>query len=246
MKILIVSDTHRRDGNLTQVLDMVGQIDLLIHCGDVEGSEAFIKSIAGCPVHMVAGNNDFFLKSDAVGLPIPGVEIRIDDPDEEGVGEIAVRGPNVMLGYYNDAAATDAVLRGGWFYTGDYGRMNDKGQLMITGRKKNLIVLTNGKNVFPEEIENYIAAIPYVAEVVVYGLHNEHGLEDSLCAEIFLSAEKIKELGIEDPAAAIKEDVARAVEPLPHYKRIAKIKLRDTEFEKTTTNKIRRNKIVKD
>ena len=124
--------------------------------------------------------------------------------------------------------------------------MNDKGQLMITGRKKNLIVLTNGKNVFPEEIENYIAAIPYVAEVVVYGLHNEHGLEDSLCAEIFLSAEKIKELGIEDPAAAIKEDVARAVEPLPHYKRIAKIKLRDTEFEKTTTNKIRRNKIVKD
>ena len=72
---------------------------------------------------LVAGNNDFFLKSDAVGLPIPGVEIRIDDPDEEGVGEITVRGPNVMLGYYNDAAATDAVLRGGWFYTGDLGQM---------------------------------------------------------------------------------------------------------------------------
>ena len=151
-----------------------------------------------------------------------------------------------MLGYYNMPELTEEVKRDGWFYTGDYGRMNDKGQLMITGRKKNLIVLTNGKNVFPEEIENYISAIPYVAEVVVYGLRNEHGLEDSLCAEIFLSEEKVKELGIENPADAIKEDVARAVEALPHYKHIAKIKLRDTEFEKTTTNKIRRNKIVKD
>ena len=181
-----------------------------------------------------------------VGIPLPCCRIKFDNITPDGDGEICVKGDVVMLGYYKQPELTAEVLRDGWFYTGDYGKMNDKGQLMITGRKKNLIVLTNGKNVFPEEIENYIAAIPYVAEVVVYALRNEHGLEDSLCAEIFLSEEKIKELGIEDPAAAIKEDVARAVEPLPHYKRIAKIKLRDTEFEKTTTNKIRRNKIVKD
>lgn len=195
---------------------------------------------------LVSANHDMFNDPTTVGIPLPCCEIKFDNITPDGDGEICVKGDVVMLGYYKQPELTAEVLRDGWFYTGDYGRMNDKGQLMITGRKKNLIVLTNGKNVFPEEIENYIAAIPYVAEVVVYGLHNEHGLEDSLCAEIFLSAEKIKELGIEDPAAAIKEDVARAVEPLQHYKRIAKIKLRDTEFEKTTTNKIRRNKIVKD
>lgn len=195
---------------------------------------------------LVSANHDMFNDPTTVGIPLPCCEIKFDNITPDGDGEICVKGDVVMLGYYKQPELTAEVLRDSWFYTGDYGRMNDKGQLMITGRKKNLIVLTNGKNVFPEEIENYIAAIPYVAEVVVYGLHNEHGLEDSLCAEIFLSAEKIKELGIEDPAAAIKEDVARAVEPLPHYKRIAKIKLRDTEFEKTTTNKIRRNKIVKD
>ena len=195
---------------------------------------------------LVSANHDMFNDPTTVGIPLPCCRIKFDNITPDGDGEICVKGDVVMLGYYKQPELTAEVLRDGWFYTGDYGRMNDKGQLMITGRKKNLIVLTNGKNVFPEEIENYIAAIPYVAEVVVYALRNEHGLEDSLCAEIFLSEEKIKELGIGDPAAAIKEDVARAVEPLPHYKRIAKIKLRDTEFEKTTTNKIRRNKIVKD
>lgn len=195
---------------------------------------------------LVSANHDMFNDPTTVGIPLPCCRIKFDNITPDGDGEICVKGDVVMLGYYKQPELTAEVLRDGWFYTGDYGRMNDKGQLMITGRKKNLIVLTNGKNVFPEEIENYIAAIPYVAEVVVYALRNEHGLEDSLCAEIFLSEEKIKELGIEDPAAAIKEDVARAVEPLPHYKRISKIKLRDTEFEKTTTNKIRRNKIVKD
>ena len=195
---------------------------------------------------LVSANHDMFNDPTTVGIPLPCCRIKFDNITPDGDGEICVKGDVVMLGYYKQPELTAEVLRDGWFYTGDYGKMNDKGQLMITGRKKNLIVLTNGKNVFPEEIENYIAAIPYVAEVVVYALRNEHGLEDSLCAEIFLSEEKIKELGIEDPATAIKEDVARAVEPLPHYKRIAKIKLRDTEFEKTTTNKIRRNKIVKD
>lgn len=118
---------------------------------------------------LVAGNNDFFLKSDAVGLPIPGVEIRIDDPDEEGVGEITVRGPNVMLGYYNDAAATDAVLRGGWFYTGDLGRFDDEGWLYITGRKKNVIITKNGKNIYPEELEYRLNANGVIDESLADG-----------------------------------------------------------------------------
>lgn len=142
---------------------------------------------------LVSANHDMFNDPTTVGIPLPCCEIKFDNITPDGDGEICVKGDVVMLGYYKQPELTAEVLRDGWFYTGDYGRMNDKGQLMITGRKKNLIVLTNGKNVFPEEIENYIAAIPYVAEVVVYGLHNEHGLEDSLCAEIFLSAEKIKD-----------------------------------------------------
>ncbi len=195
---------------------------------------------------LVSANHDDFNDWTTVGIPLPCCKIKFDNITPDGDGEICVKGDVVMLGYYKQPELTAEVLRDGWFYTGDYGRMNDKGQLIITGRKKNLIVLTNGKNVFPEEIENYIADIPYVAEVVVYGLRNEHGLEDSLCAEVFLSEEKLKELGIADPAAAIKADITKAVEPLPHYKHIAKIKIRDTEFEKTTTKKIRRNKIVKD
>ena len=187
---------------------------------------------------LVAGNNDFFLKSDAVGLPIPGVEIRIDDPDEEGVGEIAVRGPNVMLGYYNDAAATDAVLRGGWFYTGDYGKINSEGQIYITGRKKNLIVLSNGKNVFPEEIEEYISRIDEVKEVIVYAPKDKSGDERRLFAQIYLDPEtplSQKEL---------KEKVNSVLEPLPMYKQISEIIIRDTEFEKTTSNKIKRAKYI--
>ena len=195
---------------------------------------------------LVCANHDDFNDWTTTGIPLPCCKIKFDNITPDGDGEICVKGDVVMLGYYKQPELTAEALRDGWFYTGDYGRMNDKGQLIITGRKKNLIVLTNGKNVFPEEIENYISDIPYVAEVVVYGLRNEHGLEDSLCAEVFLSEEKLKELGIADPAAAIKADIAKAVEPLPHYKHIAKIKIRDTEFEKTTTNKIRRNKIVRD
>ena len=104
---------------------------------------------------------DYFSKSDSCGLPIPNVEYKIDSPNEEGVGEIIVKGPNVMLGYYNNEQATKEVLKdNGWFYTGDYGYLDNNGYLYITGRKKNIIVLQDGKNVFPEEIEEYLGAIP--------------------------------------------------------------------------------------
>lgn len=115
----------------------------------------------------VAVNRLDSLTYNTVGYPIPCVEIRIDNPDESGNGEICVKGDNVMLGYYNDPQRTAEVLHDGWFRTGDYGNLNDKGQLSITGRKKNIIVLKNGKNIYPEEIEDYIMIIPYVNEVVV-------------------------------------------------------------------------------
>ncbi len=193
---------------------------------------------------LVAANRDYFNDWNTVGSPLPCIELKFDDVTPEGIGEICVKGDIVMLGYYKQPEATRQVLtEDGWFSTGDYGMMNERGQLIITGRKKNIIVLANGKNIYPEEIENYIQNIPYVKEVVVYSLRNEHGEETRLCAEVFLNAEKVEEMGITDPAASLKKDVARVTAALPSYKNIAKIVIRKEEFEKTTTNKIKRQSI---
>lgn len=180
-----------------------------------------------------------------VGMPLECCEIRLDDESEEGDGEICVRGDIVMKGYYKRPDLTAEVLEpDGWFHTGDYGKITKKGQLVITGRKKNLIVLTNGKNIFPEEIEAYIQRIPYVSEVVVFGIRDHHGQEESLGAEVFLNAEKVAEMKITDPATALKKDIGRACQSLPSYKRISRIFIRPVEFEKTTTNKIRRSSLL--
>ncbi len=182
--------------------------------------------------------------SRTVGYPLPCCEIKIAEPDEEGIGEICVKGDVVMLGYYKQPEKTAEVLsEDGWFRTGDYGKLNEIGQLMITGRKKNLIVLDNGKNIFPEEIENLIGAIDYVTEVIVYGHENESGQEESLYAEIYCAPEGIGE--ISNLEEQLKQDISLVCSELPSYKHIAKIIIRDTEFEKTTSNKIRRNKVVK-
>lgn len=194
---------------------------------------------------LVAVNTDSGNDWTTVGKVLPCCEIKFEDVSPEGIGEICVKGDIVMLGYYKQPEATAEVLtEDGWFSTGDYGMMNNKGQLIITGRKKNIIVLNNGKNVYPEEIENYIQNIPYIKEVVVYGLKNEHGEEYKLCAEVFLNAEKVEEIGITDPAESLKKDISKACSELPAYKNIGKIVIRSKEFEKTTTNKIRRQSII--
>ncbi|MBQ3707103.1 MAG: AMP-binding protein [Clostridia bacterium] len=194
---------------------------------------------------LVAANRDYFNDWNTVGSVLPCVELRFDDVTPEGIGEICVKGDIVMLGYYKQPEATAQVLtEDGWFSTGDYGTMNERGQLIITGRKKNIIVLANGKNIYPEEIENYIQNIPYVKEVVVYSLRNEHGEEVKLCAEVFLNDEKVEEMALTDPAASLKDDIAKATAALPSYKQIAKIVIRQKEFEKTTTNKIKRQSIT--
>ena len=177
-----------------------------------------------------------------VGRCLPCLEVKFDNMTESGDGEIVVKGDVVMLGYYKEPELNKEVLKDGWFYTGDYGRFNDKGLLVITGRKKNLIVLSNGKNVFPEEIEEYIQAIPYVKEVVVYSEKDENGLENSLVAEVFMDEEQTE--GMENPEGKLKEDIRKALEELPSYKKISKVVVRKEEFQKTTTNKIKRNSIT--
>ncbi len=180
-----------------------------------------------------------------VGMPLPCCELRFADQSEDGTGEICVRGDVVMMGYYKRPDLTAEVLEpDGWFHTGDYGKLNRRGQLMITGRKKNLVVLTNGKNIFPEEIEAYIQRIPYVAEVLVFGIKNVHGLEESLGAEVYLNPEQVEERKITDPEATLRKDINRVCMPLPSYKRISQIFIRPVEFEKTTSNKIKRTSLM--
>lgn len=193
---------------------------------------------------IIAVNRDYYSKADSVGQPMPGTEVRIIDEDENGVGEIICRGPSVMLGYYNDPEATAEVLKDGWLYTGDYGRLDDEGFLYICGRKKNVIVTKNGKNIFPEEIEALLMESPYIEEVLVYGTIDKRNEDTVVKAEIFPNLAAVEEKfgstteeGLQD---IIKNAIEEVNDKMPTYKRVKRFKLRDEEFEKTTTRKIKR------
>ncbi len=166
----------------------------------------------------------------SVGKPIDCCEIKINAPDEDGVGEIYVKGTNVMMGYYNDPEATAAVFDGEWFKTGDHGRIDNDGFLFIVGRKKNLICLSNGKNISPEELENKLLRIEYIKEVLVYDENN------IIVAELYLNT-----VDYPDARERIKGDINEFNLKMPIFKQIGKTKIRDTEFPKTTTLKILRN-----
>ena len=187
---------------------------------------------------LVSVNKREINDSSTVGFVLPCCQIKFGNVNEDGNGEICIKGDIVMKGYYKDKEKTDKVLKDGWFNTEDYGYMNKKGQLIITGRKKNMIVLDNGKNVYPEEIENYILNIPYVKEVIVKGVKNAEGQEVALCAEVFLEQEN--EIEAQNIEKQLKKDIAEVCKELPMYKKISKIEIREKEFEKTTTNKIKR------
>ncbi len=193
---------------------------------------------------IAALNRNCNYKDDAAGLPLPGVEIRIDAPDEEGVGEIVIKGENVMMGYYQNPEETAAVLRDGWLYSGDLGYIDDEGFVHITGRKKNVIVTKNGKNIFPEEIETYLNRAEIIAESMVYGVETADG-DATITVQIlpdFAEAERI--LGTNYTEDDLKKAIDAAVLEVNHslqsYKRIADVIIRKEEFIKTTTKKIKR------
>lgn len=176
-----------------------------------------------------------------VGFVLPCLELKFDDVTDEGIGEICVKGDNVMIGYYKRSDLTEQVLKDGWFSTGDYGMLDSEGRLKITGRKKNIIVLTNGKNIYPEELEEKIGNIDYVKEVVVYAVLDENGAEDGLCAEAFLDEDMVSAMNEPDIKARLKKDIDEALAELPRYKQISEVVIRDTEFVKNSSNKIKRN-----
>jgi len=190
----------------------------------------------------------------AVGWPLPGVEVRVDSPDEDGDGELVVRGPNVMLGYWRQPALTAEVLQDGWFHTGDLGRVLGDGRVRITGRLKNMIATAAGKKIYPEEVELQLANSPYVLEVMVTGRADgapggpSSGEREEVHAHIYPNLEALEGLARAQGKTfdeAFVERVLRAevdarCEALAPYKRVKKLIVHASEFPKTTTGKIRR------
>ena len=186
--------------------------------------------------------NEKCVKFGSVGLPLPEVEIKIDNPNEEGIWEIVAKGPNIMLGYYEMEEETAKVLKDGWFYTGDLGYIDKDGFLFITGRKKNVLVLKNGKNVYPEEIELLINNLPYVAESMVFGTPKADDLIVS--AKIVYNKDivnqkfgDILELDLKD---IIWKDIKKINSTLANYKHIKNLIITDEPMIKTTTQKVKR------
>lgn len=193
-------------------------------------------------------------KPGGVGWPLTGVEVRIDEPDAEGNGEIAVRGPNVMLGYYGNAAATAEVMRDGWFLTGDLGRFLPDGRVRITGRLKNMIATAAGKKIYPEEIEVQLADSPYVLEVVVVGGRDARDEREEVHAHVYPNLTELRLLAKAqgkacDDAfveATLKADVQARCAVLAAYKQVKRVIVRQSEFPKTTTGKIKRQNLSAD
>ena len=195
---------------------------------------------------IIAVNHNYYIVPGSVGPVLPIDEIKIVDPNEDGEGEIYVRGSNVMLGYYKDEDATrEAFDEEGYFKTGDYGTYDEKTRVLaITGRKKNLIILSNGKNVYPEEIESDLAATPGVLEIIVYEGKSKRGdMHNAIVAEIFPDYDYMKKNGVEDVEKYLQEYVNKYNKTAVPYKKIAILKVRTEEFPKNTLRKILRFKL---
>ncbi len=191
---------------------------------------------------LITANRQTYFRHDSVGLPVPEDEVKIVNPDEEGIGEIAVKGENVMVGYYKDEELTKSVIRDGFFHTGDLGYIKD-GFVYITGRLKNVIITENGKNVFPEEIEGRLCESGIVSDAFVY--ESEEGGKKVITAQIFPDEAYVKEnLGekasFADIRARIEEIIKKLNSEMVSYKSIKKLIVRKTDFIRTTTKKIKR------
>ncbi len=178
----------------------------------------------------------------SAGKPLPGVEIRLVDKDESGVGEIAISGPSLMQGYLNDPEATSEVLRDGWFYTGDLASQDEAGNVYIRGRRKEMIVLSSGKKVYPEEVEQHYLQIPYVKEMCVMGVagDNDYAGSERLHAVIVPDFDYLKQQRIVNSKQIIREGIEEYSASLPKYKRILTYEFRTEPLPRTASKKIQR------
>ena len=202
---------------------------------------------------VLAGENSFHKKTGSVGFPLPTIEIKIDNPDNNGIGEIIAKTPAIMLGYYNNDEATKEVIKNGFFYTGDLGYIDKDGFLFVTGRKKDMIVLKNGKKIFPEEIEILINKLPYVTESMVFGSLDDskadRNTDVTICAKIIYDEDELKKVfpGISqtDYCDFIWNDIKTKInKQMPAYKYIRRIIISTEPLIKTTTQKIKRNEEI--
>ena len=245
-----------------QILDALGgKLRFVISGGapaDPEISKAFnnlgIKVVQGYGLTetspVIAAEDDKHLKNGTVGIPMMNDTIEIVNKDENGIGEIRVKGPNVMLGYYKMSEETERVLKDGWFYTGDLGYIDNHGYLTITGRNKDMIVLKNGKKIFPEELETIVNRLELVKESMIFGMPNDNDKNDlKLSVKIVYDEEIVKEKynrkTEEELKKIIWEQIKEINKTFPQYKHIQSMLLTNEELIKTTTKKIKRQEEMK-
>lgn len=249
LKQKIFKELHEKFGGAIRIFIAGGAApDPLVAKGLRELGFAFIQGYGLTETSPILALNRLdSYKDNAAGLLLPRVEIKIYEPDEDGIGEIWAKGPSVMLGYYKNEKLTDESFENGWFKTGDQGYIDEDGFLHIAGRKKNVIISRSGKNVFPEEIEDVLHRSPYVLECMVYG-EKDQKQDEIIAAQIVVDAEAFiglseeegQEINDELINKVIAEEIEKTNKQLAAYKQIRNFYIRDEEFQKTTTQKIKR------
>ncbi|WNG49758.1 AMP-binding protein [Archangium minus] len=194
------------------------------------------------PVLTVSETNINKRQAGTVGKALPGIELRILDPDTEGIGEVIARGPNVMAGYFGDKESTDAVLKEGWLYTGDLGRIDAEGRLYLVGRKKDVIIDANGKNVYPDELEDVYSTHSHIKELSIVGLPDEAGGEKVAC----LCVPDYKERPREEVRRELEEHFRKVGNEMPFYRRVKVLRFWDGELPRTSSRKVKRKVVVEE
>lgn len=236
-------------GNLRMVVSGASALDAAVIRGYEDLGVSVVQGYGmteSAPV--IAAENMLNRSPGSIGYGIPGVDVRIANPNEEGIGEIIVKSPSVMMGYYQDEAETSKVLEDGWLHTGDLAYLDGKGYIHICGRSKNVIVLKNGKNVYPEEIETLIEELPYVKENIVFGEIRREDADDRdevLTAKIVYDRDMMKDkygaVSDEEIRKTVEQDIDRINSNMPKYKHVHRLILQTEEMTKTTTGKVKRH-----
>lgn len=258
-KILLKLNIDIRRKIFKQIIDQLGGSLRIIISGAASLDREVAQGLNEMGINVIQGygltetspvlsaENYKYIKYGSCGFPMKDVEIKIDNKNEEGIGEIIARGPNVMLGYYENEEATNEVLKQGWFHTGDLGYIDEEGFLFVTGRKKDVIVLKNGKNIYPEELESLINKLDIVKECMVFGLPKDDDLLVSVKVQYDeeIAEEKYKDISEEELEKIIWEQIKEINKEIPTYKYIKHMILTKEDFIKTTTAKIKRFEEIK-